>query len=159
MPIKRVNPRLAKVHRAYDIYELATILRVHKNTVRSWIKQGLPTVDGSRPILILGSVFQEWWSKRRRAAKRPLQPGQFYCLKCRQPNTPALGMVEYSATNGTTGNLKAMCETCGTLMHRRAKLADLANKMPNLDVQITQAASSISERPEPCLNTDNSIGA
>jgi excisionase family DNA binding protein len=155
MSVKRINPRLAKLHRSYSINELAVILGVHKHTVRGWIKAGLPKVDGTRPILIHGSDFQDWWSKRRKATKRPLQPGQFYCFKCRQPKAPALGMVEYAATNASTGNLKAICATCDTMMHRRVKLADLAAKMPNLDVQRTEEAPSISERTKPSLNTDN----
>ncbi|MGI8611930.1 MAG: helix-turn-helix domain-containing protein, partial [Sphingomicrobium sp.] len=137
------------------VVELAIILGAHKHTVRGWIKAGLPTVDSTRPVLILGSDFQHWWSKRRKAAKRPLKPGQLYCFKCRQPKAPALGMVEYAATNATTGNLKAMCETCGTMMHRRTRLADLAARMPDLDVQRREAPLRILERTHPSLNRDN----
>lgn len=155
MSAKRINPRLAKLHRSYSVNELAIVLGVHKQTVRGWIKAGLPADDSKRPALILGEEFQEWFGKRRKAAKRPLQPGQFYCFKCRQPKAPALGMVEYAATNASTGNLKAMCEACDTMMHRRVKLTDLASEMPNLDVQRTEAAPSISERTKPSLNTDN----
>lgn len=154
MPAKRINARLAKLHRSYDVVELASAIGVHKHTVRSWIKVGLPTVDSTRPVLILGSDFQEWWSARRKAAKRPLRPGQLYCFKCREPKAPALGMVEYAATNADTGNLKALCETCGTMMHRRARLASLAAIMPDFDVQITEAPSRIIERVHSSLNTD-----
>ena len=154
MPARRVNPRLAKLHRSYSVVELAATLGVHKHTVRGWIKAGLPTVDSTRPVLILGSDFQDWWRKQRKAAKRPLQPGQLYCFKCRQPRAPALGMVEYTATNAVTGNLKAMCETCGTMMHRRTRLASIAANMPDLDVQRTEAATRISERAHPSLNCD-----
>jgi hypothetical protein len=156
MPAKRINPRLAKLHRSYSVVELASILGAHKHTVRGWIKAGLPTVDSTRPILILGSDFQDWWSKRRKAAKRPLNPGQLYCFKCRQPKAPALAMVEYVATNATTGNLKAMCETCGTMMHRRARLTALPSIMPDLDVQRREAPPRILERTHPSLNCDNS---
>ena len=57
MSVKRINPRLAKLHRSYSINELAMILGVHKHTVRGWIKAGLPKGDGTRPILICGSDF------------------------------------------------------------------------------------------------------
>jgi len=154
MPARRINPRLAKLHRSYSVVELASVLGAHKHTVRNWIKAGLPTVDSTRPVLVLGNDFQEWWGQRRKAAKRPLQPGQFYCLKCRQPKAPALGMVEYTGTNAATGNLKAICETCGTLMHRRARLASIGAIMPNLDVHRTEAPPRISERAHPSLNCD-----
>lgn len=154
MSTRRINPRLAKLHRSYSVVELATVLDVHRHTVRGWIKVGLPTVDRTRPVLIHGSDFQDWWGKRRKVAKRPLQPGQLYCFKCRQPSAPAFGMVEYAATNGATGNLKALCETCGTMMHRRARLASIAAIMPDLDVRRGEAPPSIIGRTQPSLNCD-----
>lgn len=155
----RINPRRAKLHRSYDVGELADRLGVHKNSVRQWIKSGLPVVDGARPVLILGRDFQAWWAKRSKAAKRPCQPGQMYCLKCREPKAPALGMVDYVATNAATGNLKALCETCGTPMHRRTRLADIAARMPGLDVCRTLAPSSIAAPAQPSPNCDNLKGA
>jgi len=154
MPAKRINPRLAKLHRSYSVEELARLLGVHKHTVRGWIKAGLPKLDNTRPLLIVGSEFQDWWAKRRNAAKSPLKPGQLYCFKCRQPKRPALGMVDYAATNAATGNLKAICETCGTMMHRRARLSDLAVIMPGIAVKRREAEPRILARSHPSLNTD-----
>ena len=134
--------------------ELASLLGAHPHTVRGWIKAGLPTVDRSRPVLVHGSEFQDWWGKRCKAAKRPLQPGQLYCLKCRAPKAPALGMVEYVAMNDATGNLKAICETCGTMMHRRVPLVAIAAVMPNLDVQRRQVPPRLIGGTRSSLNTD-----
>jgi len=153
--VKRINPRLAKLHRSYSVNELADLLGVHRHTVRGWLKAGMPTTDGTRPLLIHGDEFQVWWNKRRKAVKRPLKPGQLYCFRCREPKAPALGMVEYVAINGAAGNLKAICETCGTMMHRRARLTGLAVGMPGLDVQITEPRLSIGERVRPSANCDN----
>jgi len=157
--MKRINPRRAKLHRSYSVSELADVLGVHKHTVRGWIRKGLPVIDGAKPTLIIGKEFQAWWAKQRKAAKRPCKPGRMYCFKCREPKRPALGMVEYAATNAATGNLKAICETCETLMHQRAQLANLAARMPNMDVQITQAPSSIVARTHPSPNCDKIKGA
>jgi hypothetical protein len=157
--VKRINPRLAKLHRSYSVNGLADLLGVHKHTVRGWLKAGMPTTDGTRPVLIHGDEFQTWWSMRCRAAKRPLQPRQLYCFRCREPKAPALGMVEYAAINSGTGNLKALCETCGTMMHRRTRLADLPVQMPAFDVQITEAGRSIGERVRPSVNCDNPMEA
>nr|WP_298931360.1 helix-turn-helix domain-containing protein [uncultured Erythrobacter sp.] len=152
--MKRINPRLAKLHRSYSVSELADVLGVHKHTVRGWLKKGLLPIDGAKPTLILGSEFQAWWAKQRKAAKRPCAPGQMYCLRCRLPKAPALGMLEYAATNAATGNLKAMCETCGTMMHRRTQMADIPFVMPGLRVERTLAPSSIVERTHPSPNCD-----
>ncbi|MEO9132345.1 MAG: helix-turn-helix domain-containing protein [Sphingomonas sp.] len=153
--MSRINPRLAKLHRSFSVFELADLLCVHRNTVRQWISDGLPVIDGARPILILGSEFQAWWGKRTKARKRPCAPGQMYCLKCREPKAAALGMVEYASTNATTGNLKALCETCGTLMHQRIALARISARMPGLHVRRTQAPSSIGARAHPSPNCNN----
>lgn len=157
--MKRINPRLAKKHRAYSVQELADKLGVHKHTVHGWLKKGLPVIDGAKPTLITGSEFQAWWALQRKAAKRPCKPGQMYCFKCRVPKAPALGMVEYTATNAATGNLKAICETCETMMHQRARLDNLAARMPDMDVQITQAPSSIVAGAHRSSNCDKSKGA
>lgn len=157
--MRRINPRRAKLHRSYDVGELADRLSAHKNTVRNWIKEGLPVVDGARPTLILGSEFQLWWAKRMNARKRPCKPGQMFCLKCREAKAPALGMVEYAAKNAATGTLKAMCDTCGTMMHRNIRETDIAARMPGQTVQIRQGPSSIDARAHPSPNCDNPKGA
>lgn len=159
MPMKRINPRLAKLHRSYTVSELAEVFHVHKNTVSGWLKDSLPKVGDRQPYLILGSEFQAWWAKRLKAAKRPCKPGQLYCFGCREPKAPALGMVDYSATNAVTGNLKALCESCGTMMHRRARLAELETIMPGMDVQRRQEPSSIVEQAHPSLNCDETTEA
>ena len=157
--MRRINPRRAKLHRSYTAHELAERLDVHKNTVRHWITKGLPVVDGTRPVLICGSEFQAWWGNQRKEAKRPCPPGQMYCFKCRDPKAPAFGMVDYVATNAATGNLKALCETCGTMMHRRTRLGDVAAKMPELHVRRTLAPSSIAALTQPSPNCANPKGA
>lgn len=54
MATRHSNHRLAKLHRNYSVEEVAKLYGVHRNTVREWIKRGLPTNDGKRPTLILG---------------------------------------------------------------------------------------------------------
>ena len=154
MPARRINSRLIKLHRSYSVEEAARALGAHKNSVRGWIKDGLPTIDRSRPSLILGQDLRAYLESKRKAAKRPCPPGTLYCFKCRQPRAPAMGMVEATRQNATTGNLSAICEVCNTMMHRRTRLAAIAVIMPNLDVQIREAGPRLLERPSPSLNCD-----
>lgn len=152
MPPRRINPRLIKLHRPYSVEEAASALDVHKNSVRRWIKQGLPVVDKSRPVLMLGHVLRAHLESTRKAAKRPCPPGTIYCFKCRASMRPALGMVEFIPRNTSTGNLNALCEACGTTMHRNARADRLAAIMPNLDVQIREAGERLIDRHSPSLN-------
>lgn len=159
MPGKRIDPRRAKKHRAYSVGEAALLLDVHKNTVRKMIKDGLPVVDDMRPTLIRGGDLRAWLEKRREANKQPCPPGTIYCVKCRQPRPPALGMVEYEARNGQSGQLKAICAVCETMMHRAARQSSLAAIMPDLDVRITQAPPRVGEPTNPSLNCDKAMEA
>lgn len=158
MPARRINPRLIKLHRPYSVEEAARALGAHKNSVRGWIKNGLPVVDRSRPVLILGHELRAFLERRRKAAKRPCPPGTLYCFKCRQPRPPALGMVEATRQNATIGNLSAICETCGTVMHRRTRLSAIGAIMPDLEVQIREAVPRILERTSPSHHCDNREG-
>lgn len=154
MPVRRINPRLIKIHRSYSVEEAACALGAHKNSVRGWIKNGLPVVDRSRPALMLGHELRAYLEGKRKAGKRPCPPGTIYCFKCRVPRRPALGMVEFALRNTVTGTLRAICEECGTMMFRCASLAAVATIMPNLEIQIREAGASILECTPPSLNCD-----
>ncbi|WP_226017107.1 helix-turn-helix domain-containing protein [Novosphingobium sp. FKTRR1] len=136
MPARRVNPYRVKLHRIYSVQELAECLGVHKNTVRHWQGDGLQAIDGNRPTLFEGAIARAFLLARQTSRKRPCPPGTIYCFKCREPRLPALGMVEFIPGMGSTGNLMALCDACGTMMHRRANMAKIATIMPRLAVQI-----------------------
>jgi len=155
MSARRINPQKAKLHRSYSVEEAARALGVHKNSVRGWIKKGLPVVDGRRPVLILGHELRTFLERQRKAAKRPCSPGTIYCLKCREPRGPALGMVEYVPRNTATGDLTALCEVCGTTLFRRARRDAIAAIMPGIEVQVREAGERLIGRSAPSLNCDN----
>jgi Helix-turn-helix domain len=150
----RANPRLIKLHRSYAVEEAAQVLGKHKNTLRAWIKQGLPVMAAQRPALILGSELRAFLETRRKRAARPCSPGTIYCLKCRAPRRPALGMVDYIPSNASGGNLKALCEICGTVMHRRIARAEIGSRMPKIEVQFREAEPSLRGSAPAPLNCD-----
>lgn len=155
MAARRPTPQRVKLHRIYSTAELAACCGVHKNTVRHWQANGLKPVSKGRPTLFDGATVRAFLAKRNASRKQPCPPGTLYCFKCRQPRAPAMGMVEATRQNATTGNLSAICEVCGTMMHRRTRLAAIGTIMPKLDVQIREAGPRICERTEPSLNCDN----
>lgn len=154
MPARRASPQRVKLHRIYSVAELAVCCGVHKNTVRHWQADGLQPVSKGRPTLFDGATVRAFLAKRNVSRKRPCPIGTLYCVRCRQPRAPAMGMIEATPQNATTGNLKAICEVCGTMMHRRTCLAAIAAIMPNLDVQIREAGPRLCERSVPSLNCD-----
>ena len=158
MPPRRATPQRVKLHRIYSATELAACCGVHKNTVRHWQASGLEPVSKGRPTLFDGATVRAFLAKRKASRKRPCPPGTIYCFKCRQPQPPALGLVEFTRGNGTTGDLAALCGACGTVMHRRASEAAIGAIMPNLTIQIRQAAPRLIERASPSLICDNRKG-
>lgn len=147
MPARRVNPRAVKLNRTYDVAELAARLGVHKNTVRHWQAEGLQAIDRCRPVLFHGSAIRAFLSCRSARRKSPCGPGTLYCFKCRAPRPPALGMVDYIPISATGGNVRAICATCETVMHRRAARTSLAIILPGCDVQIAQALPRLKGSP------------
>lgn len=148
------NPRLVKIHRSYWVEEVAELLHVHKNTVREWIRRGLPTIDQRRPVVILGRDLAAFLDQRRRANKRPCLPGQIYCVRCRSPQRPAGGMADYLPLTSSGGNLLGLCPICDALMYRRVSYARLRDVQGNLDVRVPEATRHIDESRKPSVNSD-----
>ncbi len=153
------NPRRAKIHRSYTVEEVALLYGIHRNTVRAWLKQGLPVCDDKRPLLILGIDLADFLARKRRKNKQPCQPGEIYCVRCRSPQFPSLGMADYQPLTATSGNLVGMCPRCEGLIYRRVSLAGLPVARGNLEVAVTQAQDHIDEGLFPSVNSDFDKGA
>ena len=151
---RRANPHHIKVNFSYTVEEIAVRLGVHKNTVRHWQSKGLAPVDDRRPALFHGASVRAFLIGQRNGRKRPCAPGTMYCLRCREPREPALGMVDYVELQPGSGNLRALCARCGAIMYRRARKDALAAIMPGVDVQFVQAPQRLTGSSEPSLNCD-----
>jgi hypothetical protein len=152
MATQRINPNTVKLHRSYSIGELADRLRVHTNTVRGWQRDGMQPIDSNRPIMFQGATVRAFHANRNASRKRPCPSGTLYCFRCRVPRPPALGMVDYIPLTAASGNLKAICATCDTIMHRRARYALLTAILPGCDVQVTEGLPRLSGSHSPSLN-------
>lgn len=154
MSKRHPNPRLAKIHRNYTVEEAARLFDVHRNTVREWIKRGLPICDSKKPMLILGRDLANFLQARRTKNKQTCQPGEMYCVRCRSPKTPAGDMADYVAVTESLGNLIAICPDCEAFMNRRVSLAKLGQIRGQLDITMPQALRHISEGNQPSVNSD-----
>jgi hypothetical protein len=154
MSARLPNPRLVKIHRNYTVEEIASLFGVHRNTVRLWVKHGLPIIDRQRPMLVHGIDLAAFLQKRRAQNKRPCQLGEIYCVRCREPQKPAGGMVDYLPITETSGNLVPICPGCNSIMNRRASLAKLAVFKSHFDITMPQALQHIGERERPSVNSD-----
>ncbi|TCV81286.1 helix-turn-helix domain-containing protein [Sulfurirhabdus autotrophica] len=148
------NHRHVKIHRSYSVEEIAKLFSVHKNTVRSWLKNGLTTVDNKRPMLIHGQTLYSFLQVKRVKHKRPCEPGEMYCVRCRSPKAPAGDMAEYQSKTDTLGNLVAICPDCEAIMNRRVCLSKLDEFRRYMDISIPQALKHIVESTQPTVNSD-----
>ena len=139
----RVDPRRIKIHRSYTVEQLAEVLGCHKNTVRLWVKQGLPTLDdGRRPLLIHGRTAREFLEARKRRRKRPSKIDQLYCLRCREPRDAARNRAFCSIPLSGPGLLTAECAVCDTLMCKRVSTRSIPNLQQAFELQIHEACET-----------------
>jgi hypothetical protein len=148
------NHRHVKIHRSYTVEEIARLLGPHKNTLRQWIKEGLPTSDKRRPTLVLGRDLMEFLQARRARGKRTCLPGQIYCVRCRAPKFPAGDMADYQPVTEKLGNLVAICPDCDCMINRRVSVAKLGQVRGRLDITLPQALRHLSESNDPSVNSD-----
>jgi hypothetical protein len=148
------NHRHVKIHRSYTVEEIASLFTTHKNTVRAWVKAGLPTCDDKRPLLILGHELIAFLQARRVKNKQTCQPGEIYCVRCRAPKFPAGDMADYQPVTDKFGNLTAICPDCNSIMNRRVSLAKLGQVQGRMDIAFPQALRRLSESSQPTLNSD-----
>lgn len=152
------NSRLAKIHRNYSVEELSRLFKVHKNTVRGWLRQGLEPIDDQRPILTRGSEVRRFLSERRVKSKQICGPGRIYCLPCREPKLPAGKMADCIQTGPTVATLQGICPDCGRLIYRRMNPQKLEAVRGDLDVTVTQAGARIEDTADPNVNCDSEKG-
>lgn len=115
--------RRIKAKKSYSSMELADLLGVHVQTVRTWASNGLEPLspDVHRP-LFLGQTVKSYLSELQNARKVKLQEGEFYCLRCRVAVTPhSVTTVDRHVLIGRQKDsilLTAHCPQCGCLINR-----------------------------------------
>lgn len=133
----RLDRRKVKRHHSYTVDEAARVIGAAKGTVRRWLDKGLPAIRDRKPFLILGDDLAAYMAGRARP-KRSCPPGTCYCVKCREVRLPAGNMAEFLPINAHSGNLRALCPDCGSLMHRRTSSSQLEAIRAILDVAIVE---------------------
>jgi DNA-binding XRE family transcriptional regulator len=151
---KSLNPNLVKIHRNYTVEEAAKLLGVHKNTIRTWIKDGLSICDERRPTLILGFVLRTYLQTKRESRKRKCHIDEMYCMRCRAPKRPAGSIVDLIPKSASVNRLTGLCPTCGSLMNRFASDSNLERIMEKLDVGIPRSLKHLINCNSMPVNSD-----
>lgn len=155
MPVKRrtYNTRLVRRNHAYYVHEVADRFGIHKNAVLNWVKLGLKTIDGNRPMMIHGSDLADFLDQRQRSRKRKCQPDEFFCCKCRAPKRAWERVVDLTRLKKGDWLVKAICADCSTDMRRISPYQNLA-KLQGLFVIQTVSEEHILESSNPLVMRD-----
>jgi hypothetical protein len=132
------NYQKIKSRRCYKVEEIASLLDIHKNTVRNWIKIGLSPIDKKRPVLIRGGDLKAFVRDRKEKRKKKCRPGELYCVRCRNVRKPEGKWAEYSSITDKTGFLKAICPVCGSIMNRLVSLKDIESVCVDIEVSFSE---------------------
>ena len=112
------NFRAAKIHRTYTVGEAAKLLGVHRNTIRRWLRSdGLKKLDDRNPTMISGVEIVRFGASRK-AIRFPCGLTEAFCFKCREPRRAALLDCEIAGLTDKGCNVRMLCETCATVMHK-----------------------------------------
>lgn len=147
-PVSRI-----KTGCTYDVGDVVKLLDVHRNTVRHWLIQGLATIDDRRPLLVYGTTLKAFLQARQGARRRKCRPGEFYCFKCRESRSAWGGMADIRPHSDKIVKLTALCNECGTEMHRSVRRSDLGKLALLLELK-SMAPERLSDLPEAIANCD-----
>ena len=110
---RRVNAARVKANRSYTVEELADTVGVTPQTVRNWIKQGLPALTEQRPFLVLGWACKEFADARELGPQAPAAASASSSASgASAPAVPRMGMADYEPLSPGRGLLRAFCEVC-----------------------------------------------
>ena len=151
MAMRKADPRLLSAHLSYSSSELSTRLGMHKKTIRQWQREGLAALDNKRPPIFQGAIMRLFLTKRNERHKTHCPVGTLYCLKCRAPQQPAMGMADYVPRSICSGTLKAICAVCATVMNRHVRQELISQILRDYDVRVTHRQSRFSGSVPPSL--------
>jgi len=140
---KKYNLRKIVSKRCYTTEEIAGLLNVHVQTVRTWRKDGMQPIEGSTsPYLFLGSVVKAFLAKELSRQKVKLSDGEFYCLRCNKAVKPTTTrIIDRKVTIGKgkqsiffAGN----CPNCDLELRRFATKDQVKTTNTNKKVEVNQ---------------------
>lgn len=124
--IKR-KPDLRNI-RTSHVYTLPKIAICQGRTLRTvqlWVKEGLPTLEGSKPELVDGAELKAWLAQKWQSKKKPCSDGELLCCSCSKPQKPIEGSVSLHPRTDKTISICGTCGQCGKPQKQVGSLSKL----------------------------------
>lgn len=106
--------------RTYSVPEFAKAVHRNPATVRKWIREGMPTLDTLKPLVIDGAEAKKWLRHKWDQRKKPTHANEAHCLHCRESRTFADGSKYLRQINGKVLAVSGNCSVCGCRMNKFA---------------------------------------
>lgn len=150
---RRYNPRRVRLSMSYSVQEISALYGLHKNAVRNWIRDGLPTIDAQKPRMVHGSELVAYLTQKQAKWKRTCKPDEFFCFKCRMPRRSWANVADITIRNDSKLDICGLCETCSTEMHRAGSVKKLAEYQKTFVIQ-EMRDERITASPSPVARCD-----
>lgn len=131
---QRFNTNRIRKQYSYSIQEICDLLGVHKNTVREWLRHGLPKTDKQKPYLIFGNDLRLFLNERQTSRLRKCRLDEFYCLSCRTQKKSFGNLVDLKIRNTKTVMVSGLCESCETSLHKVQSVKTLEKVFETFDI-------------------------
>jgi hypothetical protein len=134
---RKYNLRKLNRHKSYDSSQLQELLGVHKQTIKTWKKEGLKPIDGGcSPYLYSGSVLIDFLAKRTNSQKLKLHDDEMYCLKCNKAVKPLeLKTIQTGKILGSGNESIAITGICPLCKGKVCKFSSIKRKVEVLEVK------------------------
>lgn len=106
---------------------MAELYKIHKRTVQQWLKEGLHKIDNRKPYLTLGYELKDFIKNRQNSRKQKCNLNEFYCCKCRKPQTSWNNLVDIKILNERKLLAMGICSQCNSRINKLFSLEKLQN--------------------------------
>ncbi len=151
--------RLIKKRHSYSTSELSKKISVHPRTIQEWRKQGMKPIEiNNRNFLFMGYDIVRFISEKQQKRKQKLEVNEFFCPKCKSPQTSTLNNITILVTNKKIGkdnlsiHIKGVCTKCRCILTRFSSKTMLKNSYWGL--KLKEGHVRLKGYPPSALNTD-----
>jgi len=119
--------------RTYTTTEIAGVLGVHPQTVRSWVDAGMKPINPNcHHKLYYGSAVKDFYRSRLEKKRVQLEPGQYLCFHCKAgvsaTNVRQVDQGVKIGRGSASIRLVGKCSRCGGVVQQFAT----SNKLPKV---------------------------
>lgn len=112
--------------RTYSIAELAEAIQRTPSTVRSWIREGMPTLDARKPVVIDGAQAKKWLRSKWEGRKQRTAANEAHCLSCRKSRPFLEGSRSLLRITDKVLAMTGECAVCRCRMNKFASAKSIS---------------------------------